>query len=111
MHGQIGLESELGRGTKATFSLPLNKPQFTGAQSPLVSLGSLPDRLQSELSVSGCDIRSRSATPPMSPRGNIRRSSHRKGLSGSSINAASPLASETELVDRSLVHILVVEDK
>ena len=69
MRGEIKLESELGRGTKATFWIPFNKPQFTARNSPLIDLGAIPDRLQSEMSVSGCasDQHSGSNTPPMSP--------------------------------------------
>ena len=69
MRGEIRLESELGRGTKATFWIPFNKPQFTARNSPLIDLGAIPDRLQSEMSVSGCasDQHSGSNTPPMSP--------------------------------------------
>ena len=71
MRGEIKLESELGRGTRATFWIPFNKPQFTAGttSSPLVDLGAIPDRLQSEMSVSGCasDQHSGSNTPPLSP--------------------------------------------
>ena len=70
MRGEIKLESELGHGTKATFWIPFNKPQFPGTNSsPLVDLGAIPARLQSEMSMSGCtsDQHSGGNTPPMSP--------------------------------------------
>lgn len=51
MHGTIKLESSTGNGTTASFRIPFNKPRHDGA-SPLVEIGSLPDRLQSEMSVS-----------------------------------------------------------
>jgi len=51
MHGTIKLESSTGNGTTASFRIPFNKPLHDGA-SPLVEIGSLPDRLQSEMSVS-----------------------------------------------------------
>jgi CheY-like chemotaxis protein len=54
MRGNISLESRHGSGTTATFSIPFNKSQFIGTSTPLVDLGPVPDRLQSELSLS-CD--------------------------------------------------------
>jgi CheY-like chemotaxis protein len=54
MRGNIRIESKPDRGTIATFSIPFNKPQFTGTSTPLVDPGAVPDRLQSELSLS-CD--------------------------------------------------------
>ena len=69
MHGQITLDSVLGTGTKATFTIPFNKPQFQGNSSALVDLPSIPDRLRSENSVSGCgsDHGRGVSTPPQSP--------------------------------------------
>ena len=116
MHGQITLESELGRGTKATFWIPFNRPQFTGRASPLIDIGSIPDRLQSEMSVSGCpsDKRSGGETPPMSPLidsnglvvGHQPKGSSRHG----SITSRSGEEVLSE-VDRKRAHVLVVEDK
>jgi CheY-like chemotaxis protein len=54
MHGNISLESKQGSGTITTFSIPFNKPQFIGTSTPLIDLRPVPDRLQSELSLS-CD--------------------------------------------------------
>ena len=54
MRGNISLESKQGSGTIAAFSILFNKPQFIGTSTPLVALGPVPDRLQSELSLS-CD--------------------------------------------------------
>ena len=118
MRGEITLESELGRGTKANFWIPFNKPHFTGGGSPLVDLGSIPVRLQSEMSVSGCpsDARSGGGTPPMSPLtdgAGLVVGHHRKGHSASS-SVPTPLSSAEELVpdiDRQNIHVLVVEDK
>ena len=53
MGGSISLESALERGTKAAFSVRFNKPQFIGTLPPIEGLGSLPERLKCELSVSG----------------------------------------------------------
>ena len=117
MRGEITLESELGRGTKARFWIPFNKPQFTGKDSPLIDLGYMPDRLRSELSVSGCpSMPSGDVTPPISPQGDF--SGHvigqqRNALSGSS-SIASLVASREDNgleIDRKKVHVLVVEDK
>lgn len=120
MHGEIRLESELGKGTKATFWIPFNKPQFTGAQSPLIDLEAIPERLKSEMSVSGCTSEgpNGSPTPPMSPAGetlNVMHG-HRKQLSGSlqfppiSGDGVEVDKSHVE-IDRKQTHVLVVEDK
>ena len=121
MHGKITLESELGKGTKATFWIPFNKPQFTNSQSPLIDLGAIPDRLRSEMSVSGCtsDHANGSVTPPMSPAGDslAAGNGHRKQKSGSLYpHALSPVEGadierSPEDIDRKDTHVLVVEDK
>lgn len=119
MHGQIELTSELGRGTKATFWIPFNRPQFGAGQSPLVDLGAIPDRLRSEMSVSGCtsDPPNGSPTPPMSPPDALGVTrSHRKQGPGSML-AHSPPGEKAEgntiqqEIDRKKTHVLVVEDK
>ncbi|KAI2469567.1 hypothetical protein F4781DRAFT_393920 [Annulohypoxylon bovei var. microspora] len=51
MRGRITLESTIGSGTTATFWIPFNKPQ-NPQRDGLVDIGLLPDRLQSEMSVS-----------------------------------------------------------
>ena len=119
MHGDITLESALDSGTTATFWIPFNKPQYTGTSSPMVNLGAIPDRLRSELSVSGCpsEFDRGSGTPPQSPQEGLgtmpslrpqrsgsldmRRQVPRQalGLDGSSIE-----------LDRKKTHVLVVED-
>ena len=110
MHGRITLESELGHGTKATFWVPFNKPSFAGGEGS-VELDAIPGRLQSDLSVSGCasDMRS---TPPMSPAPGASASfgRHKKDASGSS-NLASAFTPSVANLDRSKIHVLVVEDK
>ncbi|KAF4555997.1 Two-component system protein A-like protein [Elsinoe fawcettii] len=99
MHGDISLESTLGHGTRATFSIPFSKAPFYSEDSPALDMGPLPDRLQSELSISDY------ATPsmPASPGKNSSRrpSSHSRAF-----------LSEPELTDdeRSKTHVLVVED-
>jgi hypothetical protein len=66
MHGEITLDSTLGSGTTATFWIPFNKPQYQNGSSPMIDIGAIPDRLQSELSVSGCNSEQEvaSGTPP-----------------------------------------------
>ena len=119
MHGEISLESTLGSGTKATFSIPFSKPQFHGGSSALVDLASIPDRFQSELSVSGCasDYERRS-TPPQSPRNKSSLANpHRQNHSDSRPRRASGIAAVSDQgpyladADRKAMNILVVEDK
>ena len=118
MHGEITLDSGLGIGTKATFTIPFNKPQFRNGTSPLIDIGSIPERLQSELSVSGCASDDHgSSTPPQSPLDFAgvalnrphRASSHRlqTPLLGTPADQETPLSD----IDRKNIHVLVVEDK
>ncbi len=119
MHGEITLESGLGTGTKATFSIPFNKPQFRSGTSPLVDIGSIPERLQSELSVSGCASDDRgNTTPPQSPfdvaGAALSRRPHRTGSQNvRTPPSGTPADQETALTeaDRKNIHVLVVEDK
>ena len=118
MHGQISLESALDSGTKATFSIPFNKSQFP-SNSPLVDIGSLPERLQSEMSVSGCASDDRlSATPPQSPldtptlnKSSFLRHHKVRGTRTPPQALDSDAESDPKKVDRKDTHILVVEDK
>src|SRR5947207_5659200 len=99
MRGSIKIESKPGSGTIATFSIPFNKPQFAGTPTPLVDPGAIPDRLQSELSLS-CDNSSQCdnlATRPSSPF----HSPKHKPVPGPATNLGS---------GSSLGHILIVED-
>lgn len=53
MHGSIHLESKLDAGTKAIFSIPFKKVEHrTSSSAALLEVGAMPDRLQSELSLS-----------------------------------------------------------
>jgi hypothetical protein len=107
MKGQIWLDSKLGQGTTATFWIPFSKapPQSDG--SPLVSLGSIPDRLQSDVSVS-CSS-SEAQTPPLTPTLSNANSALQ---SLPSIKKSIPehLMNLSE-AERQKVYILVVEDK
>ena len=117
MHGEITLESTLGSGTMATFSIPFNKPQFRNGSSPLIDIGSIPDRLQSEMSVSGraSDQDQTSGTPPPTPQDTMAVASpQRQDLSwamglppGGSLDPDMNLP----ISERKKIHVLVVEDK
>lgn len=100
MHGDIALESTLGHGTRATFSIPFSKAPFYSEDSPALDMGPLPDRLQSELSVSDYASPSGPASPG---RGSRRPSSH----SRATVLHDSPDLSDEE---RQKIHVLVVED-
>jgi hypothetical protein len=106
MHGRITLESSLGNGTTATFWIPFNKPQYH--DGAIVDIGSLPDRLQSEMSVScnSSEYEQALGTPPeQSPLG-------RKFKRGSvSMTPTTPIELELHPSERSKVNILLVEDK
>lgn len=119
MHGEITLDSVLGTGTKATFSIPFNKAQFRGGSSPLVNLGSIPDRLLSETSVSGCGSDpERMSSPPLSPFDAPVHGKHHQRSSSSDAPpvrpalATTPRDNETTMneSDRKNTHVLVVED-
>ncbi len=118
MHGEITLDSALGTGTKATFSIPFNKPQFRSGTSPLIDIGSIPERLQSEMSVSGCTSDDwGSPTPPQSPLDAAGFAlSHRRHRDGSQKARTPPSGSPSDQdmfteADRKNIHVLVVEDK
>lgn len=111
MHGQIRLESSLGAGTTAIFTIPFNKPQFHNGTAALIDLGALPDRLQSEMSVScsSSDYEQAVGTPPIQSPINMYRGGHKPR----SISMTPPAPPELELSreERSKVKILLVEDK
>ncbi|KAH9828758.1 Motif C-terminal to PAS motifs [Teratosphaeria destructans] len=67
MHGKISLESKLGVGTRATFWIPFHKAPYQSGDSPLVDLGSIPDRLQSEFSISRASSEHSGPTTPTTP--------------------------------------------
>lgn len=111
MHGTIGLESSLGAGTTATFTIPFNKPQYHNGSSTLIDIGALPDRLQSEMSVScsSSDYDQVVGTPPLSSPMNA----HRGSIKPRSISMTPPVPPEVELPagERAKINILLVEDK
>jgi hypothetical protein len=109
MHGRIQLDSVVDQGTTANFWVTFNKPHDT-QRSNLVHIRSLPDRLQSELSVS-CNSSEFDALGTPIP-GELLGSSLGKGKGGTRKTAHTPSASQEELAasERAKIHILVVED-
>jgi len=118
MHGDISLESKLGNGTTAMFWIPFKKVEYMPSGSALVDIGPIPDRLQSELSMS-CTSSEDRITPPITPSGLAYPSAFRdRGGSGVAVARLSvtlhppqdhrPSLSE---VERKKIHVLVIEDK
>jgi signal transduction histidine kinase/CheY-like chemotaxis protein len=110
MHGRITLESTLGTGTSATFWIPFKKPQYHDGAAALIDIGSLPDRLQSEMSVScnSSDYEQVFGTPPLrSPS-----DPHRLNKKPRSISMTPPVPPEFELspAERAKIKVLLVED-
>jgi PAS domain S-box-containing protein len=112
MHGDIDLDSVLGQGTTATFWIPFSKAPYQDDGSPLIDLSSIPDRLQSDVSVS-CGS-SNDHTPPQTPKlHTVSPNVHGQG--GSSPSAANSSISDHSISlpesERKKVQVLVVEDK
>ncbi|KAI1404348.1 hypothetical protein F4819DRAFT_494859 [Hypoxylon fuscum] len=111
MHGRIELKSTVGSGTTATFWIPFNKPQ-TPQRDAVIDLGHLPDRLQSEMSVSchSSDHEQYVATSPVEFQGSVDRP--RRPRPKRPTNLLAPFAFEEDLsrVERAKVQVLVVED-
>ncbi|KAI9699181.1 MAG: hypothetical protein M1820_007260 [Bogoriella megaspora] len=108
MRGNISLESALGMGTKASFWIPFNKAPYAEGHSPLVSLGSIPDRLQSDLSISHDGSEDR--TPPMTPvlpTGEAKTSNRSESTIQQS---ATPTVDQLTDAERKQVNVLIVED-
>ncbi|KAI0474121.1 hypothetical protein GGR56DRAFT_565317 [Xylariaceae sp. FL0804] len=113
MRGRITMESSVGHGTTATFWITFNKPQST-ERSSLVETGLLPDRLQSEMSVS-CNSSEHDhylGTPP----GEMLHGAFdktKRPRRQRSINLPPRLVLDNEdiaMADRSKIQVLVVED-
>jgi signal transduction histidine kinase len=111
MHGKISLESSLGNGTTATFSIPFNKPQYHNGTTTIMDVGSLPDRLQSEMSVS-CNSSEYEQFVDNPPLQNPR-DPHTRRHKTRSISMTPPALTELELStdERAKTKILLVEDK
>lgn len=108
MNGRITLESNVGSGTKATFWIPFMKP--TEARAPtLVEPGAIPDRLQSELSLS-CNSSEHEQVTASQGSDGITSGSGTKLRWPASTRTPPPAEQELPLSERSKLHILVVED-
>lgn len=112
MRGNIALESRLGQGTVATFWIPFHKAPYQTAESPVIDIGSIPDRLQNDMSVSRAS--SDNSAPPTPTKMNPNHSrGHSRGASNGTNTAfwyAEDLVHESAEIDRRNVHVLVVED-
>lgn len=110
MNGRITLESTVGSGTTATFWIPFHKPQ-RGRDESVVRTGAIPDRLQSELSLS-CNSseydQAGTGTSPSSDSTGLNSLRRRHSARAPSHN----VSAEQDLprADRSKLHVLVVED-
>ena len=120
MHGEIELESELGRGTSTTFWICFHKPHLTAAVQPPIKLRPTPSRLEPEPSTTERHFRHQKtgdARPKISsvaPNPLLAN----PALDASQLFTAIKPPSHTEEeplsvhdIDRKKIHILVVEDK
>lgn len=109
MHGRIQLDSIVGQGTTASFWVTFNKP-LEAQQSNMVHIDSLPDRLQSEMSVSCNSSDFDALGGPIT--GDLLGSPLGKGKTSRRKIAPTPAVSKDDLAasERSKIHILVVED-
>lgn len=103
MHGNITLEPNVSGGTTASFWVPFNKPQ---GPSEMVDAGAIPDRLQSEISMScnSSEYDQILGTPPTSDPG-------QGGPGAFSSRPPSTPMQDLPASERAKIHILVVEDK
>lgn len=117
MRGDIALDSKLGQGTTASFWIPFNRAPYQDDGPPLIDLASIPDRLQSDMSVS-CGS-SEDLTPPRTPTRHSKGAGSTHARSSSQQFSSSP-AVHASVPDRFLhlpdserekIHVLVVEDK
>lgn len=110
MHGKIQLESVVNQGTTASFWVTFNKPHDT-QRTNLVNIQSLPDRLQSEMSVS-CNSSEFDALGGAPLPGELLGSPLGKGIGARRKIAHMPSISQEDLAasERSKIHVLVVED-
>lgn len=110
MHGEITLESTLGVGTKASFYIPFHKAPYQGNDSALVDLGSIPDRLQSDMSLSRA---SSNHSSPATPTAIPRRMHSGDGTVAGSLGVPGtkePAGQDLSEAERKMTHVLVVED-
>ncbi|KAL1879246.1 hypothetical protein Daus18300_001825 [Diaporthe australafricana] len=109
MNGRMQLDSALNQGTTAYFWVPFNKPQET-QPSNVVKVTTIPDRLQSEMSVS-CNSSEFDQLVTQAPN-DLLGSPAEMGKSPRRRGSLRQAASQEELAisERSKIHVLVVED-
>ncbi|KAK0734425.1 hsp90-like protein [Lasiosphaeria miniovina] len=110
MKGRMTMESTIGTGTTATFWVPFNKPH--GSQSAgLVRIGPLPDRLQSEMSVS-CNSSEYEQMLGPAEQGARLPEKGRSSWRHLSISSSATGTQEEDLSasERANIQVLVVED-
>lgn len=105
MRGRITLESSVGSGTTATFWIPFHKPQGARDHS-VVRTGVIPDRLQSEMSIScnSSEFDQATGTSPGSDNTGLSALRRRHSVRLPNIEQDLPRA------ERARMHVLVVED-
>lgn len=117
MHGTIKLESSLGTGTTATVVIPFNKPQYHGRAGSVIDLESLPDRLQSELSVScgSSELDNLFGSSPAQSQSSLdmfgKRSSKTRSPSAGGGNPLLAPELDLPMAERAKLNVLLVEDK
>ena len=111
MHGKIELTSKLGLGTTATFWVPFHKAPYQSTDTALVDLGSIPERLQSELALSRTSSTHSAPPTPTTPGKALhtRDPSANPTPSPPSLPAEAPLPELSE-AERQHINVLVVED-
>lgn len=104
MHGSMTLDSKAASGTTASFWIPFSKSHGP-AEAGLANAGAIPDRLQSELSMScnSSEFDQMLGTPSTSDLEQGRRT--RPGLTPPSVEQ------ELSQAERAKINVLVVEDK
>lgn len=112
MHGGIELDSISGQGTRASFWIPFKKAHYQDESSRLVGIDSMPERLQSDISVScgSSENFDTSTLIPIAPNNGKLPLRHLPG-NGNFNYAAPDNPSILPFWERKTVKILIVEDK
>ncbi|KAI5799045.1 hypothetical protein EDC01DRAFT_28541 [Geopyxis carbonaria] len=118
MGGKIGLSSDIGTGTKAFFSIPFKKPQYSNREDSLHDIDQLPERLQCDMSVSCRSSDTGIGTPPESPLDPASDGLHRRASQSEPLlkrlSRSCMAGADSELLknpqERRKRHVLVVED-
>ncbi|KAK0731485.1 hypothetical protein B0H67DRAFT_639877 [Lasiosphaeris hirsuta] len=108
MKGRMEMKSTIGTGTTATFWIPFNKPQ-NAQTAGLVRIDPLPDRLQSEMSVScnSSEYEQFLGTPSTELLDRGRSAWRHPSMS---LSSAGTPEHDLSLQERAEIYVLVVED-